>query len=115
MVEQGGEGVGELADGDAFMVAGFDFFHDGAASFEHVVEEFEFYIGEVAVLPVVELLAQGVLVGAPAAQRFDGDIELGFDEAEVVIVLIKQVEGLDFVVEGVNGWHGISLLCGGMD
>lgn len=94
-----------MADGCALVVAGFDFFHDVAAGFEHVVEEFEFEVGEVAVLAVVVLMAEVGLVGAPAAQGFDGDIELGFDEVEVAVVLVEEVEGGDFVVEGVIWWH----------
>ena len=94
-----------MADRDALVVAGFDFFHDVAAVFEHVVEELEFKVGEVSVLSVVELSAEVVLVGAPASEGFDGDVEMGFDEMEVAVVLVEEVEGGDFVVEGVFGWH----------
>ena len=106
VMEQGAKGVGELADGNAFVVAGSDFLHQVAAAFEHVVEEFEFEVGEVPVLAVVELASEFVLVGAPAAQRFEGDAEAVFDEAEVAVVLVEEVERLDFGVEGVAGRHG---------
>ena len=90
------------------MVAGFDFLHDVAGRFVHVVDQFEFAVGDVAVLSVVVLKPQIVLVAAPAAQGFDGDVELGFDEVEVAVVLVEQVEGLDFGIEVVFWGHGFS-------
>ncbi len=70
-----------------------------------------FDIGEVSVLPVVELLAQVVLVDVPAAQGFDRDAGLGFDAEEVAVVLVEEVEGVDFLVEGVVGRHGVESFC----
>ena len=67
LTEQGGKGVGELADGSAFMVAGLDLLHDVAGSFEHVLEQFEFEVGEVPVLSVFVLMSEFVFVGAPAS------------------------------------------------
>ena len=95
------------------MVAGFDFLHDVAGRFVHIVDEFEFAVGVVSVLSVVVLKAQIVLVAAPAAQGFDGDVELGFDEVEVAVVLVEQVECLDFGIEVVFWGHGFSF-CWGM-
>ena len=91
VIEQGAESVGELADGDAFVVAGSDFLDEVAAAFEHVVEDFEFKVGEVPVLAVVVLASELVLVGAPAAKGFDGDAKAFFDEAEVAVVLVEEV------------------------
>ncbi|MDE2951229.1 MAG: hypothetical protein OXT68_10720 [Chloroflexota bacterium] len=67
VTDQGGQGVGELADGDAFVVAALDFPHDVARCLEHVLEQFQFEVGEVAVLPVLETLSEPVLVGEPAS------------------------------------------------
>ena len=52
------------------------------------------------------LMSEFFGVGAPATQGFDRDVELLFDEEEVVIVLVEQVEGFDFCVEEVVVWHG---------
>ena len=78
-----------MADGGFFVSLRFDFLDKVAAGFEHVVKELEFYVGEVLVLPVFELAAQVVLVGAPASQGFEGDGKAVFDEAEVSVVFIE--------------------------
>ena len=94
------------------MVAGFDFLDDVAGGFEHIVEDFELDIGEASVLPVVVFVSEIDLVGAPASQGFEGDIELGFDAVEVAVVLIEEVERLDFGVESVFRGHGFFLVLG---
>ena len=66
LIEQGRQGVGELTDGTAFVVAALDFLHDVAGGFEHVFEQFEFEVGEVAVLSVFVNASEFVLVDAPA-------------------------------------------------
>jgi len=80
VIQKGGERIGALAKGSLLERVGFDGFHEVAAGFEDVVEEFEFEVCKVAILAVFELMTKLVLVGAPATQGFEGDVESGFDE-----------------------------------
>jgi len=56
-----------LAGGNALALAGFYCLHDIAAAFEHVIEQFEFEVGEVPVLPVFETLSEFRFAGPPAS------------------------------------------------
>ena len=93
------------------MLAGLDFLHEVAGRFVHVREQFEFDIGDVAVLAVVVLFSEFGFIGAPAAQGFEGDFEFRFDEVEVAVVLVEEIEGLDFGIEVVFCWHGGGPFC----
>ena len=80
MVEQGGEGVGELAGGGLAEGVRVNFGHDLAAAIEHIVHKGEFEIGEVSILAVFVLVTQVILIAAPASEGFDRDIQLFADE-----------------------------------
>ena len=88
------------------MLAGLELLHEVAGCFEQVFKQFEFDVGEVSELSVFEATTEFVLVNEPASQGFEGDLELVFDQAEVAVELVEQVESLDFGIEAVGCWHG---------
>lgn len=50
-------------------------------------------------------MAEVILVDAPASEGFEGDAEPVFDEVDVAVVLIEEVERFDFGIERVAGRH----------
>lgn len=56
-------------------------------------------------MPVFVLMAEVILVDAPASEGFEGDAEPVFDEVDVAVVLIEEVERFDFGIERVAGRH----------
>lgn len=105
MADDGIEGVGELAGGGVGEGGVVEMVEDG----EGAVEQFEMELGEalveLLVLLLGELGSEFVFVFDPVFEGAEGDFGLGGGLSAVAVELVEEVEGLDFLVEGVAGGH----------
>ena len=100
------EGVGELGGGGVGESGTVHIVKDCETAFDQFQVQVAEQSVEAAVL-LIEVLGSKLVFGCrPFLQGFDGDVEPVFDEAEIAVELIEQVEGFDFVIESVAFRHG---------